>query len=243
MVRRKRETLLFLIVFLTVVLAFAFSKETSAQVEQTSGSYKVKTPTLDESGPGKSSPSYGLGDSLGQTFQGKASSASYNIYAGFQYYGNALLTLSVSCSAAVSIPAVNPGTPQSANDTCTITTNSTSGYTLYTWQDGDPTRTSPPLETIPAAGLGSYAAPVPWVDGTSQGLGFSLSGPTVEAKWASGANFASFAAAPAAANTYSSPLSGGTTDVNLTYQFDAPITKPSGTYQNRVFYFVTGGIL
>jgi hypothetical protein len=213
------------------------------QVEQSSASYKVKTPTLDEAGPSKTSGSYKVGDSVGQTFQGKSTSGSYIVYAGFQYYGDALLTLSISCSSSVSIPAVNPGTPQSATDTCTIDTNSTSGYTLYTWEDNDPTRTSPPTETIPAVNLGPYNAPVPWDTGNSEGLGLSLSGPTVENKWNNGSNFASFVTAPQAANTYTSPLTGGTTDVDVIYQFDAPITKPSGTYQNRVFHFVTGGII
>lgn len=214
-----------------------------AQAEQTSGSYKVKTPTLDEAGPKKSSGSYGLGDSVGQTFQGKTTSASYNVYAGFQYYGETLLTLSIACAASVAIPAVSPGTPQSATDTCTINSNSTSGYTLYTWENNDPTRTAPPTETIPAASLGPYTAPVPWNNGSSQGLGFSLSGPTVAAKWNSGSNFASFVTSPAAANTYGSSLPGGTTDVVVTYRFDAPVSKPAGTYQNEVYYYITGGIL
>lgn len=229
--------------FLVLALVLTLTNQARAQVEQTSGSYKVKTPTLDESGPSKTSGSFRLGDSVGQTFQGKSTSLSYNIYAGFQYYGEALLTISISCGSAVNIPAVNPGTPQSAADTCTVNTNSTSGYTLYTWEDNDPTRTSPPTQTIPAVSLGTYNAPAPWVNGASQGLGFSLSGTTVEAKWWSGSNFSSFVTAPAAANTYSSPLPGATTSVYVTYKFDAPVTKPSGTYRNQVFYYVTGGII
>jgi len=210
---------------------------------QTSSSFKVLTPTLDESGPSKSSGSFGLGDSVGQTFQGKSESGSYIVYAGFQYYGNVLLTLSIACSNAVNIPGVDPGTPQSATDTCTVNTNSTNGYTLYTWQDNDLTRTSPPAESIAASGLGSYSAPEPWDAGTDTGLGFSLSGPTVETRWNNGANFSSFVTTPAAANSYGSQLSGASTNIVVTYQFDAPLDKPSGTYQNQVNYYVTGSIL
>ena len=229
--------------FLFSVFCFLFSFRVFADVESTSTNYKIKTPTLDEAGPDKSSTNYKLGDSVGQTAQGYASSANYKLYVGFQYHGDVLLTLSISCDSLVAIPAVTPGTPQSANNNCTIATNSTSGYTLYTWENNDLTRTSPPTETISASNLGSYSAPVPWSTGSSVGLGFSLSGSTVEAKWATGSNFASFETSSAAANTYSSTLSGGSTTIVSPLKLDTATTQVTGTYQNEVYYYVTGSIL
>lgn len=214
-----------------------------ADVETTSTNYKVKTPTLDEAGPDKSSTNYNLGDSVGQTAQGYTSSSNYKLYAGFQYYGGTLLVLSITCSSSVAIPTVAAGTPQSANNNCTIVTNSTSGYSLYTWENNDLTRTSPPSQTIPASSLGSYSAPTPWSTGTVTGLGFSLSGSTIQAKWASGANFSSFETSSAAANTYDSPLSGGSTSVVSPLKLDIIAYQMSGEYQNEVYYYITGSII
>ena len=220
-----------------------YSLPVGADVESSSTNYKVKTPTLDEAGPSKSSTNYKLGDSVGQSVQGYASSTNYKLYAGFQYYGNVLLVLSITCDSSVAIPAVTPGTPQSAENNCTIVTNSTSGYTLYTWQNNDPTRTSPPTQTIEPANLGTYSNPQPWSTGSSLGLGFSLSGSTVEAKWNSGSNFASFVNNAQAANIYSSTLPSGSTAIVSPLKLDVSSSQITGTYQNEVYYFVTGSIL
>ena len=214
-----------------------------ADVESTSTNYKIKTPTLDEAGPDKSSTNYKLGDSVGQTAQGYASSTNYKLYAGFQYYGNVLLVLSITCDSAISLPAITPGTPQSANNNCTIVTNSTSGYTLYTWQNNDPTRTSPPFQTITPANLGSYSNPIPWSTGSSVGLGFSLSGSTIEAKWNSGTNFSSFVNNAEPANIYNSSLPSGSITIVSPLKLDTSQTQVSGVYQNEIYYFVTGSIL
>lgn len=214
-----------------------------ADVETSSTNYKIKTPTLDEAGEDKSSTNYKLGDSVGQTAQGYASSSNYKLYTGFQYYGGALLVLSITCSSSVAIPTVTAGTPQSANNSCTIVTNSTSGYTLYTWENNDLTRSSPPSQTIAASGLGSYGAPTPWSTGTTTGLGFSLSGSTIQAKWASGANFSSFETSSAAASAYTSPLSGGSASVVSPLKLDVGSYQTSGNYQNEVYYYITGSII
>ena len=234
---------IFFFYFLLSTFYFLLSIPALADVESNSANYKVKTPTLDEAGPDKSSSNYKLGDSVGQTAQGYADSANYKLYAGFQYYGGALLTLSISCDSSVAIPAVTPGAPQSANNSCTITTNSTSGYTLYTWENNDLTRTSPPTQTIAAASLGSYGVPTPWSTGTTTGLGFSLSGSTIQAKWASGANFSSFETSSAAASTYGSALSGGSASVVSPLKLDTAATQVTGTYSNEIYYYITGSIL
>jgi hypothetical protein len=240
----------FLLFIISIIVGSAFGGHYSlfiipafADIETTSTNYKIKTPTLDEAGESKSSTNYKLGDSVAQTVQGEITSTNYKVYAGFQYYGEALLVLSISCDSTVNIPPVTPGTPQSANNNCTVTTNSTSGYTLYTWEGSDLTRTSPPAQTISAANLGSYSAPIPWSDGVSVGLGFSLSGPTTEVKWATGSNFASFVTQSAAANTYSSSLSEGSTSLISLLKLDTTTAQLTGAYQNEVYYYVTGSIL
>jgi len=228
---------------LFTVYCLLFPIQASADVETNSTNYKIKTPTLDEAGQDKSSTHYKLGASVGQTAQGYSSSTNYKLYAGFQYYGGALLVLSITCNSSVNIPAVAPGTPQAANNNCTVVTNSTAGYTLYTWENNDLTRTSPPTQTISASNLGSYSAPTSWLTGTTTGLGFSLSGSTVQSKWATGANFSSFETSSAAANIYTSPLSGGSTTFVSPYKLDTTTSQLTGTYQNEVYYYVTGSIL
>lgn len=182
------------------------------------------------------SGSYKLNQAIGQEFQDRKTGSSYKIYEGIMYYSG---TLTITCGASVSIPAVTPGTPRNKTDICTITTESANGYKLYTYENKDLEHTTQAGTYITPSGLGSYGSPSPWDTGTDVGLGFSLSGTSAEAKWNAGGNFSSFVSGTAGLiNNYASACGQGT-NLTVTYQLDVGTYQRSGNYSNEVYYYVT----
>jgi len=207
-----------------------------AYTEMTGASFKIKDNAIDTGGGVGTSGNYKLEQALGQEFSEKKTGSSYKIYEGIMYYPG---TLSIVCGSSVTIPAVSAGTPQNNTDTCTVTTDSANGYKLYTYENKDLEHTTSAGTYITPVSLGNYAAPIPWDTGNDTGLGFSLNGASVEAKWASGSNFSSFVSGAAGEiNSCSSAYAGGT-NLIVTYQLDVVAAQRSGNYQNEVYYYIT----
>lgn len=148
----------------------------------------------------------------------------------------------VCADATVNIPQVTSGTPQSTTSTCTVTTDSATGYLLYASENKDLEHTTKAGTYITPANLGSYAAPTPWSTATSLGLGFSLSGASVQSKWNSGGNYSSYVSAtPGQINSYASAAAGGAT-ITVTYKLDVTGSQEGGVYNNVVSYYATAVI-
>ncbi len=113
-------------------------------------------------------------------------------------------------------------------------------YDLSIRQDKDLTSGS---NTIPAVNNGgTIAAPAAWTEGTTKGLGFTITaGIGVPAKWGTSPNF-NYAAVPAADSVFysRSGFTGGSKEVlNLQFRVDVPGNQPQGDYQNTVTYSAT----
>lgn len=227
-----------LLLGLTLFIFFGLKKDTGVRAysEMTSSSFKVKDWALDSGGGTGTSSSFKLDQAIGQEFQDKKTGSNYTIYEGIMYYPG---TLSITCGSSVSIPTVLAGSPENTTDTCTITTDSANGFSLYTYENKDLEHTTNGGTYINPSSLGSYDAPEPWDTGTDVGLGLSLCGTSAEAKWDDGGNFTSFISGSAALlNDYSSPSAGGT-NLLMTYQLDVEPSQRAGEYSNEVYYYVT----
>ncbi len=113
-------------------------------------------------------------------------------------------------------------------------------YNLAIRQDKDLTSGS---NTIPAVNNGgTIAAPAAWTEGTTKGLGFTITGGIgVPAKWGSSPNF-NYAAIPLTDTTFysRSGFTAGSKDVlNIQMRVDVPGNQPQGDYQNTVTYSAT----
>lgn len=95
--------------------------------------------------------------------------------------------------------------------------------------------------TIPAVSS-SIASPAAWSEGTTKGLGFSLSAaPGLDGKWGSGANYAAFPLSPTTFYTRSG-YTGGIKDViALRARLDVTTAQYTGDYENTVT--ITGTII
>ena len=133
-------------------------------------------------------------------------------------------------TAGVSLGAITSGVSRSADADITIRTDSAS-YSVAVNQDHD---LQSGANTIPAIS-DAIATPGIWSEGTTKGLGFSLSSaPGLDAKWSSGTKFAYF---PSAATTLYNRTAAtlGTKDlITMKIRADVAISQPEGDYQNTI---------
>jgi len=158
----------------------------------------------------------------------------------------------IYASDAVAIPAIIPGnsTPGDASGFVSVETNNVKGYKIYNYMDYYLTRSDlgGPGDTITNDPAGPPTAPTPWTAGTDYGLGFSLSGPTNDAKWHNGNgyfNYASFtttAAGAQAVNNYQTWSSGLDGSLTVVYVLDAPSSIADGSYKGYVNWFAITNI-
>jgi hypothetical protein len=140
--------------------------------------------------------------------------------------------------SGMGIGTVTPGISMAANyDAIVQTTASSYGLTVaqnHDLQSG--------TDTIPAI-PGTIASPLTWSEGSTKGLGFTLTGSTVSgsvpAKWNSGSSYAAF---PTTATSFYSRTgaTGVTNDVlNLRIRADVTAVQAVGSYANTVTYTAT----
>ena len=149
-----------------------------------SPTFEIQMSTINLTGGNKSSASYKLSDTVGQTFQGQFNSAGYVILAGFQYI-NTLIPFSFKISNLdMDFGHLVPGTPSLLSTTLTVTTGSAFGYTVKTIED-HPLRMSDGTTTIAdtACDLATPCLPTDaniWSDPTRFGFGYNMQGTDVD---------------------------------------------------------------
>lgn len=156
--------------------------------------------------------------------------------------------ITIYATNTVNLAAIIPGTDNAARGWgyVAVTSNSANGYKIYNYMANYMSRTvdllgSPVyIANTPVAGP---TAPEAWVEDTDYGIGFSLSGPSNEAKWHNGAgyfNYSSFTTTSAAAqevNDYTTWSSANPEYLSVMYVVDAGTAQASGTYRGFVYWF------
>lgn len=142
---------------------------------------------------------------------------------------------------AFTLPNITPGQSQTASVDAIVRTNapaydlSMQAPTPLTHTDG--TTTFPNIS-------GSIASPIPWVEGTTKGFGFTLTGGYgLDAKWGSSPNY-NFAAVPSGSAVFHSRPGTSMTDgvpeaTTIQYRADAVATQKQGTYTTTIIYTAT----
>ncbi|MFZ3068694.1 MAG: hypothetical protein WA052_00030 [Microgenomates group bacterium] len=148
-----------------------------------SPTFEIQMSTINITGGAKSSTTYKLTDTVGQTFQGQFNSAGYVILAGFQYI-NTLIPFSFKISDLdINFGSLVPGIPSLLSNTLTVTTGSAFGYAVKAIED-HPLRRSDGVTTIPDTSC-DLATPClqadanVWSDNTRFGFGYNMSGADV----------------------------------------------------------------
>ena len=235
-------------VFLSLLSLILFFSASSLVLADTlsSPAFEIDMSTINITGGSKSSSSYKLTDTVGQTIQGQFDSAGYVIKAGFQYiYTLIPFTFTIS-NLDLNFGSLVSGTPSLLTNILTVTTGSAYGYTVKTIED-HPLRLSNGVTTIPDTSC-DLASPciqtdaTVWADNTRYGFGYNIQGTDVDV-----ADFVD--------NTYYRPFpvqtldqpatimsrSGVATDsaATVTYKVNISGAQAAGTYQNNIQFIAT----
>lgn len=230
---------------LSLILFFSASSLVLADT-LSSPAFEIDMSTINITGGSKSSSSYKLTDTVGQTIQGQFDSAGYVLKAGFQYiYTLIPFTFTIS-NLDLNFGSLVSGTPSLLTNILTVTTGSAYGYTVKTIED-HPLRLSNGVTTIPDTSC-DLASPciqtdaTVWADNTRYGFGYNIQGTDVDV-----ADFVD--------NTYYRPFpvqtldqpatimsrSGVATDsaATVTYKVNISGAQAAGTYQNNIQFIAT----
>ena len=198
-----------------------------------------------------SSSSVPAGTAAGGTLHFGADSADTNFLAGsldeIKIFGRELSASEVKAeydaavlglSSGLSFGTVTSGVSNSVLADIIVQGDS-SKYSLGVSQNNNLTNGG---NTISAIASGSIATPVAWVEGTTKGLGFSLSSaPSLDGKWSAGAKYA---ALPGTTTTFYNRTGAGSPasdTITMRLRLDTVGTQPSGLYKNQVT--ITGTIV
>ena len=140
---------------------------------------------------------------------------------------------------AHTLPDVTPGTSTTYNTDAIVRTDA-GGYDLFI-QEPSLLKHTDGITTLPNV-TAAIASPAAWTEGTTKGLGFTVtSGTQVEAKWGTGPNY-NYAAAPASSTAFHSRtgLSGGVPEkTTLQFRADTTASQKQGTYSTTIIYTAT----
>lgn len=146
---------------------------------------------------------------------------------------NDVAAVNASSASTQSIPSVIPGASQTASSDVVVRTDA-AGYILSIAEDHDLLHTD--TVTTIAAIAAAIALPATWSEGTTKGLGFTLTGGGgIEAAWGTGPY--NYAALPTVATAFHSRngFLGGAPDVTtMQYRLDTTSGQKSGSYSNTV---------
>ncbi len=234
-----RTTIVSLIIF--CILVISGNQKVSAD-NLTSPSFDIKMGTINITGGSKSSTSYTLNDTVGQTAQGEFNSTGFTVKAGFQYvYDPNPFTFTVS-NIDLDYGSLVAGTPSTLNNTLTITTGSAYGYAVKAIEDHSLKLTSG-TDTIPDTSC-DLATPctitdaTPWTDNTRYGFGYNINGADADPEFTNSTYYRPFpiqgANQPTTVMTKNTPTTNSS--VTVTYKVNISGSQAAGTYQNGIQY-------
>jgi hypothetical protein len=192
--------------------------------------YKIDASVAAPFGGQASSTDYKMVVSGGEVNANSTSSTSYKLSHGYVAQLQQSIQLSI-VQNPVSLGTVTPGVSNTATLTAHIFTDAPS-YGLYINQNNNLTNGG---NTIPGVS-GSIVSPITWTEGTTKGLGFTITGAptTIDPKWGSSPNY-KYAAIPNSSTDFydRTGFSGGTQDtVTLQPRLDVTSSQVAGNYTN-----------
>lgn len=208
-----------------------------------SDNYKIRLGNFNMTSGQKTSTSYTLKDTVGQTAASEFSSSGYTVKAGFQYI-NTLYNFSFSISdLTVELGTLTPSTFSTAQNTLTVSAPG-QGYAVTAFENH-------PLENetsdqIPDTTCDTDACDEtnadPWTNTSKYGFGFNIQGNDTPADFVDSTYFRQFAddssgESPQTVMSSSQAVQGNSATV--TYQANIDGAQAAGNYQNTITYIAT----
>lgn len=208
-----------------------------------SPNYKIRMGNFNITSGLKSSASYSLTDTVGQTAAEYFSSTGYHVKAGFQYiYTLYDFSFSVS-SLAVTLPTT-PNTFSTDSHTLTVSAPG-QGYSVSTFETSKLTK-SGGSDTIPDttcdSGPCTETSATVWTTPTNNGFGYNLTGNDISADFISSSYFRPFpdnSLGETPATIMSTTSAGKNRTATVTYKVSPSGSQAAGKYSNQIVYIAT----
>lgn len=237
-----RLTFIIFIVFVTCLFS---SLATTASAETLiSPNYKIRMGNFNMTSGYKSSASYNLTDTVGQTAAEFFSSTGYHVKAGFQYmYALDDFAFTIS-SLAISLGTITPNTFSTASNTLTVTAPG-QGYNVTTYEVNKLTK-SGGSETIPDticdSGPCTETSATVWTTASNNGFGYNATGNDIAADFIGATYFRPFpdlSAAESPATVMIRTGAGINRIATITYKVSPSGSQSAGDYSTQIVYIAT----
>lgn len=239
-----KQSLLLSAFFFSLSLLLVFS----AQADRLeSDSYVIQFGNFNMTAGEKSSASYKVTDTVGQTAPGPYTGSNYFIGSGFQYiYQIAQFRFSIS-STAIDLGLLTAGAHNSANHNISISTRGAGGYQVFAYELR-PLTHSAGIDTVADTTCDNAdcdeTVAKAWVNQNIGGFGFNISGDDVPADFINNNYFRQFAD-NSSAEPMQVVMSSGNIAKNrtatVTYKAGLVGTESAGNYQTGIVYVAVPG--
>jgi len=212
-----------------------------------SNSYAIQYNNVNMTSGEKSSSSYTVTDTVGQTAAGRYSSSGYLVRSGFQYmYTIGQFSFSIS-NTMINLGLLTPGSFNTATTTLTISAKGAGGYQITAFENYPlkivGTSTTIPDTTCDAGTCNEGTAGV-WTNTSIPGFGYNMSGTDIPAAFINSTYFKQFANL---SNNEPAQVVMSNTGVvknnqaTVTYKAGISGGQTAGNYENNIVYIATPG--
>ncbi|MBI3619882.1 hypothetical protein HY214_01940 [Candidatus Roizmanbacteria bacterium] len=234
----------FIYVWLTKEAVFIKSVDA---LNMDSAQYKIKAATINIAGGSKSSANYKLNDTLGQLAANQFSASGfYIVKAGFQYVSS-LIPFSFSISnTSLNLGSLVSGTNgSSVPTTLTVSFGAAGQYQVTVIEEGQ-LQTLNGVSAIPDTvcdnGNCTVSSAQPWVQSSTYGFGYTMTGQDISADFTDGTYYRPFpnrATSGSPAVIMSNSNVGRNRQATFRTKANVGPTQPAGTYQTVLNFVAT----
>lgn len=227
---------------LASLLLFTVHTGVAAQT-MLSPNYKVRMGNFNMTSGGKTSTSYSLTDTVGQTAAGLYASAGYSVKAGFQYIYTLFDFSFIISDLTVDLGTLTPNAFATASNTLTVSAPG-QGYSVTAQESQTLQNANGDLvaDTTCDSGSCTETAAGVWTDNSALGFGYNLTGNDIAADFTNSSYFRPFpnsALSETPAVVMLSASSGENRQSTVTYKANISTVQAAGNYQTSIIYIAT----
>lgn len=225
---------------------FLFASDHARADDMTSASYRLWFGTMNITGGTKTSASYNVTDSVGQTAPGQYGLGNNVVKSGFQYiYPLNTFTFKIS-PLSIAFGSLPIGSFVSAQETIEVTSIGAGGYSVKVSED-HPLQRGTGATTIPDTSCDSgctETTATPWTNAANTGFGYNVTGDDASTDFVNSTyykRFANIAGGKVPQTIMSSTHVGTKRHGVLTYKIAIGASQQAGDYQTQITYTIIPG--
>lgn len=218
-----------------------------AHANMNSNSFTIQYNTVNMTGGTKSSSTYNVTDTVGETAPGRYTGTGFLVRAGFQYvYTIGRFSFQIS-NTSVNLGTLTPGVFATATTGVTVSAKGAGGYSVTAYENY-PLKVPSSGATIPDttcdSGTCDSVTAAVWTNPVNTGFGFNMTGDDIPAAFVNSTyfrQFANYSANEPPQIIMSSASVGRNRHSVVTYKVAIDGSQASGEYENHITYIATPG--